>query len=144
MHHEPSPGDRIVLTASLVMAGVGLAGMTQLPSWQRELQVLGSPLGVGQLLSGRWLLVLLLGGITAAGVDALGRVGVRGPAVRPVDAAGTYASAGGGAPRPGYRMLAVYCGLAAHVVCVKFTGPESVVAAERARFLGFCASLRSR
>ncbi len=73
MHQEPTPADRIVLTTSAVMSGVALSGLALLPSWERELQVLGSPLGLGQLLSGYWLVVTLLVLLTAAGMDGLVR-----------------------------------------------------------------------
>jgi hypothetical protein len=75
-----STGDYIVLLLSLVIAGVALSSITRLPSWHVEIDVLGSPLGLG--LSGRWLLAGLLAAVTAAGMDALVRTM---PPLRTVD-----------------------------------------------------------
>ncbi len=83
MHGETTPGDRIVLITSLVIAGIALSSLTALPAWpwQIELQILGSPLDLGQLLAGRTLLVTLLVLLTAAGIDSLVRAA---PELQPV------------------------------------------------------------
>lgn len=64
-------GERIVILVSLVLAGVALLTIAELPARQMALDVLGSPLAVG--ISGRWLLGFLLVALTAAGTSDLVR-----------------------------------------------------------------------
>jgi hypothetical protein len=64
-------GDQVALTASLVTAGAAVASAVRLPGWQAEVNVLGSPLGVG--LAGTWLLAALLVVLCITGVEGLVR-----------------------------------------------------------------------
>lgn len=71
MRTELTPGDRVILVVSLVLMGAVLSSLTRFPTLAREIDVLGSPLGL--VLDGRWLMAALLVVLTAAGVDGLVR-----------------------------------------------------------------------
>jgi hypothetical protein len=63
--------DRASVVATLVMLGLILHTVLALPTWTREVTVLGSPIGIK--LSQTVLMAMLLVGITCAGTDAIVR-----------------------------------------------------------------------
>jgi hypothetical protein len=76
LKHNANAGRHIVILTSLVLTGVTLLSLTMLPSWQMEIDVLGSPLTIGA--SAQWLIAALLVALTAVGVrdmvrDEVGR-----------------------------------------------------------------------
>lgn len=79
--------------------------------------------------------------LPAGGLEELPEIPVLGQKARLVKLEGTYVAMQS-EPAEGYAMLAVYCGLPTHIVCVKLTGPADTVRAEEERFLEFCRSLR--
>jgi hypothetical protein len=71
MQRAITPGDRVLLLVSLVLLGAVLASLTRFPVLERQVDVLGSPLGLA--LDGRSVIGGLLVLLTAAGVDGLVR-----------------------------------------------------------------------
>lgn len=71
MLRDLTASDRLGLLVSLIMSGVALSSITALPSWGRQMSVLGSPLAVG--IDGRLLNALLLATLAAVGTDGLVR-----------------------------------------------------------------------
>lgn len=72
MERSPiSAGDRVLVLVCLVMAGTILLALGRFPTLQRELTVLGTPLGLS--LNGRGVLGVLLVALTAAGTDTIVR-----------------------------------------------------------------------
>ncbi len=79
---------------------------------------------------------------SASALDQLAKIDVLGQSSRLVKLNGTYAGPGSEGSQPNYSMLAVYCDLPTHVICIKMTGPAGVMRDEEARFLAFCQSLK--
>ena len=80
--------------------------------------------------------------LPGGGLEELPEIPMLGRQARLVKLEGTYAAMAA-PPRADFGMLAVYCGLPTHIVCVKMTGPVEVVRAEEQRFLEFCRTLKS-
>ncbi|MDA1193821.1 MAG: hypothetical protein O2894_01415 [Planctomycetota bacterium] len=76
-----------------------------------------------------------------AAVAALPTIDVLGTRATLLDLEGDF-SGTGGPPQAGAHMLGVVCVRPAEVLFVKMVGPTATIAAERERFLAFCASLR--
>jgi hypothetical protein len=91
----------------------------------------------------RWRNQMGQGDLTPEEIDALPKVTVLGHPVPVVEVGGVYTDMSG-TSREGYLLLGVVAELGSSTVTVKFTGPSSVVRAERGKFLAFCASLRPR
>lgn len=73
---EPTPRrylplDRLSLLISLVLVGLTLALVLDLPSQRLALEILGSDASI--TISGHWLIALLLAALTAAGVNSIVR-----------------------------------------------------------------------
>jgi|GEM_PF-122374 len=66
------PLDRLSLLTSLVLVGLTLSLVLDLPAWRAEFSFLGSEASF--TLSGMWLIALLLAALTAAGVNAIARM----------------------------------------------------------------------
>lgn len=65
------PLDRLSLLTSLVLVGLTLSLILDLPAYHAEFSFLGSEASF--TLSGMWLIALLLAGLTAAGVNSIAR-----------------------------------------------------------------------
>lgn len=70
MERSPiSTGDRVIVLICIVMSGTILLALTRFPTVERELMVLGTPLGLS--VNGRGILGILLVALTAAGTDTI-------------------------------------------------------------------------
>ena len=83
--------------------------------------------------------------LPAEEIKALPAIEVLGRPSQWVEIEGSYkgkAAMGKGIElKPGYRMLALICGMPKATVTVKMVGPDKVVAAQKQNFLAFCQSL---
>jgi hypothetical protein len=67
-----APLDRLSLLTSLVLVGLTLSLLLDLPTYQVEFSFLGSEANI--TISGAWLIALLLAALTAAGMNSIARV----------------------------------------------------------------------
>ncbi len=89
----------------------------------------------------RWRAQMNLSPLPEAEIEALPKKNIFGREAKFVDFSGTYAGAGGAAPKENYRLLGVVRSERDATITVKMTGPAELVAANAANFDAFLDSL---
>ena len=89
----------------------------------------------------RWRRQFGLEAISVGEVNSLPRVTALGAELALVEATGDYAAGMGQAPRKDYALIGVIGATQTGVITIKMVGPETLVKAERERFLEFCRKL---
>ncbi len=105
-----------------VLKGTGGGTEMNINRWRGQMGVEGDPLN-------------------AEAIGKLPKISMLGKEVPLVEDPGTYQGMSGEA-KTGYMLLGSICELGDESVFVKMIGPESVVRAEREKFIAFCGSLK--